>query len=130
MEVDFLTTVSPRNVTKTPGLMEFGRASGTHTAHSTASSWASRLRAPSSQSQSGKLSFIPPALVNGKKEIHLSSTDFVDEIRACEKWLVGSFVGKRLSYVYVKSVLTKLWKPKGEFEMISRGDSMLNTNLL
>ena len=121
MEVDFLTTVSPRNVTKTPGLMEFGRASGTHTAHSTASSWASRLRAPSSQSQSGKLSFIPPALVNGKKEIHLSSTDFVDEIRACEKWLVGSFVGKRLSYVYVKSVLTKLWKPKGEFDNDFKG---------
>ena len=125
MDVDVLTTVSYRKVTKSSEPLNSGWASGTPLAHSSASSWASRLRAPPSQSQSGKLSFIPPAIVNGKKEIHLSSIDFVDKIRACEKWLVVSFVGKRLSYVYVKSVLTKLWKPKGEFDMISRGDSML-----
>lgn len=93
--------------------------------NNSASSWAGIVRNPNVQQGSGKLSYVPPAIVDGKKIISLSSADFVDKINSCERMLVGSFVGKRLPYTYVKSVLKTLWKPKGEFEMITRGESLL-----
>lgn len=89
------------------------------------SSWAGIVRNPNVQQGCGKLSYVPPAMVDGKKVISLSSADFVEKINSCERMLVGSFVGKRLPYMYVKNVLKTLWKPKGEFEMITRGESLL-----
>lgn len=69
-----------------------------------------------------KLFHHKPQLVNGKSFIPAS--DFEEEIRVCEKMLVGYFVGSRLSFHIVEKAMKEIWKLKGDFRLTINGDSI------
>lgn len=69
-----------------------------------------------------KLFHHKPQLVNGKSFIPAS--DFEEEIRVCEKMLIGYFVGSRLSFHIVEKAMKEIWKLKGGFRLTINGDSI------
>ncbi|KAF6154882.1 hypothetical protein GIB67_018319 [Kingdonia uniflora] len=56
--------------------------------------------------------------------IEVDEDDFEMKNNKFEEFLVGSYIGKKLAYIFVKETLTKLWALKGEFEMSTKGFSM------
>ncbi|OVA18816.1 protein of unknown function DUF4283 [Macleaya cordata] len=75
-------------------------------------------------SSSSSLTFIPPIEIDGQKAASFATTDFADQINMCEKFLIGSFVGRRLPYTMVKETLMKIWNLKGEFTLTIHGESV------
>ncbi|KAF6143228.1 hypothetical protein GIB67_039011 [Kingdonia uniflora] len=88
---------------------------------STRKSWAELCGANSLSRGNTILSYTPPNIINGHAYITVSPKDVVNNDKMFKNHLVGSFVGRKLSYLFVRETLTKLWKLKGEFEMTTQG---------
>ncbi|OVA06397.1 protein of unknown function DUF4283 [Macleaya cordata] len=73
-------------------------------------------------SLSSNLKYSPPSLVNGKLVATIQSKDVQEQIVVCASYVVGSFVGRSLTYNLVKSTLTKSWNLHGDFEMTIHGE--------
>lgn len=71
-----------------------------------------------------KLPFHKPQSINGKLISVISPEDLVDEIRVCDKFLVGYFVGRKLPFHIVKESMDKAWKLKGNYRLTIHEESM------
>ncbi|KAF5188934.1 Zinc knuckle (CCHC-type) family protein [Thalictrum thalictroides] len=69
-----------------------------------------------------EFTYIPPIIVDGKPEVHVKSDQFKHFEQKYARLIVGSFIGKRHAYMYVKETLQKLWKIK-EFVMNTYGNN-------
>ncbi|KAF5185520.1 hypothetical protein FRX31_024893, partial [Thalictrum thalictroides] len=85
-------------------------------------SWADVL----SRATVGKnsLEYIPPMIVEGKPVIHVQFEQFIHLKEKNSKLVIGSFIGRRPGYAYVKDVVTRMWKLKNPFIMRAYGDRM------
>lgn len=63
-------------------------------------------------------------MINGKNDSVISMADFEHDVKKCEDLVVGAFVGRRLSFKFVKNSLLRLWRLKGEVHMTLHGDFM------
>ncbi|KAF5175359.1 Zinc knuckle (CCHC-type) family protein [Thalictrum thalictroides] len=70
------------------------------------------------------LEYIPPMIVEGKLVIHVQSEQFIHLKEKNSKLVVGSFIGRRPGYAYVKDVVTRMWRLKNPFIMRANGDRM------
>ncbi|KAF5195204.1 hypothetical protein FRX31_015210 [Thalictrum thalictroides] len=70
------------------------------------------------------LEYIPPMIVEGKPVIHVQSEQFIHLKEKNSKFVVGSFIGRRPGYAYVKDVVTRMWRLKNPFIMRAYGDRM------
>ncbi|KAF6175989.1 hypothetical protein GIB67_029375 [Kingdonia uniflora] len=93
------------------------------------STYEEMIGAPRKVISSTKLTFIPPTIVDGKPVVKINTVDFADETKECESMLVGNFVGKRLPFMFVKTILLRLWELKGELEMTTKGISRVGSAL-
>ncbi|KAF6156099.1 hypothetical protein GIB67_007474 [Kingdonia uniflora] len=87
-------------------------------------SWASLLSVPSKVR--GKIPLVYTSVVGDEFNpvIDISENEFGEEKKKYEDYLVGSFIGKKLAYQFVKDTLSKLWALKGDFEMSTKGFNM------
>ncbi|KAF6146581.1 hypothetical protein GIB67_008867 [Kingdonia uniflora] len=85
-----------------------------------ANSWASLMKGPSKNKGFANLVYIPPILVEGKKILNISLSEFEKDNSIHEQLLVGYFIGRKLAYSYVKATLSALWALKGDLEMTVR----------
>ncbi|KAF5175838.1 Zinc knuckle (CCHC-type) family protein, partial [Thalictrum thalictroides] len=60
----------------------------------------------------------------GKPVIHVQSEQFIHLKEKNSKLVVGSFIGRRPGYAYVKDVVTRMWRLKNPFIMRAYGDRM------
>ncbi|KAF5181642.1 hypothetical protein FRX31_028771, partial [Thalictrum thalictroides] len=60
----------------------------------------------------------------GKPVIHVQSEQFIHLKEKNSKLVVGSFIGRRPGYAYVKDVVTRMWRLKNPFVMRAYGDRM------
>ncbi|KAF6153152.1 hypothetical protein GIB67_034874 [Kingdonia uniflora] len=56
--------------------------------------------------------------------VDISNSEFGEENNKLEDYLVGSFIGKKLAYLFVKETHSKLWALKGDFEMSTKEFNM------
>ncbi|KAF5181693.1 hypothetical protein FRX31_028719 [Thalictrum thalictroides] len=56
------------------------------------------------------MKYVPPTLVEGKPVVHVKSSQFAHLHKKHEKLVVGSFIGRRPGYSYVKEMVNKAWK--------------------
>ncbi|XP_026456778.1 uncharacterized protein LOC113357549 [Papaver somniferum] len=63
-------------------------------------------------------------VVDGKKSMDILYEVYDEDIRVCEDKVIGAFVGRRLPFNWVQSVVNRAWKPKGEIQMTIHGESM------
>ncbi|OVA15353.1 hypothetical protein BVC80_1559g13 [Macleaya cordata] len=75
--------------------------------------WVSLFASSNRLLPAAALSFIPPTVVDGQLTVSISSDDYKDQVRSCENFLIGTFVGRRLPYTFVKESLVKVWGLKG-----------------
>ncbi|KAF6147804.1 hypothetical protein GIB67_041896 [Kingdonia uniflora] len=85
-----------------------------------ASSWELLMKGPSKNRRFTNLAYTPPEVVEGKKILNISSSDFEEDNSVHEQLLVGHFIGRKLAYSFVKATLSALWALKGELEMSVR----------
>ncbi|OVA15714.1 protein of unknown function DUF4283 [Macleaya cordata] len=111
------TAAEPLNLAAGPSSL-----SSTNHAHPNVP-WVSLFASSKRLSSSAVLSFIPPTSVEGKLMVTISSDDYKEQIRTCDEFLIGSFVGRRLPYSLVKESLVKVWGLKGEFSLTIHGQS-------
>ncbi|KAF5191438.1 hypothetical protein FRX31_018975 [Thalictrum thalictroides] len=70
------------------------------------------------------LEYIPLMIVEGKPVIHVQSEQFIHLKEKNSKLVVGSFIGRRPGYAYVKDIVTRMWRLKNPFIMRAYGDRM------
>ncbi|KAF5176856.1 hypothetical protein FRX31_033557, partial [Thalictrum thalictroides] len=63
-------------------------------------------------------------MVEGKPVIHIRSEQFSHVQERNSNLVVGSFVGRRPGFAYVRDVVTRLWKLKNSFIMRPYGHKM------
>ncbi|KAL5706225.1 hypothetical protein ACHQM5_024423 [Ranunculus cassubicifolius] len=68
-----------------------------------------------------KIRYIPPSLNNGRSVVHIKSSQFERLKPHYENLVIGSFVGTRKEYNFVKKIVTTTWKPKKGFVMKTYG---------
>ncbi|KAF6175484.1 hypothetical protein GIB67_021974 [Kingdonia uniflora] len=88
------------------------------------SSWASLLSVPSKGRGKIPLLYTPCVGSEDNPVIEVDEAELEMEKSKFEEYLVGSFIGKKLAYIFVKETLTKLWALKGDFEMSTKGFNM------
>ncbi|KAF6145940.1 hypothetical protein GIB67_007959, partial [Kingdonia uniflora] len=90
----------------------------------TMKSWASLLSVPSKGRGKILLLYTPVSGDELNPIVDISGSDFGDEYKKFENYLVGSFIGKKLAYLFVKETLSKMWALIGDFKMSTKGFSM------
>ncbi|GAV71326.1 DUF4283 domain-containing protein [Cephalotus follicularis] len=67
--------------------------------------------------ESQKLSFIAPVVVNGESMAELPEEVLIEGAKEWEHALVGFFVGKKIPFRSLQSVLNKKWSATGKFSI-------------
>lgn len=85
--------------------------------------WSTILLKNKSVLSKASMKFIPNFEVDNERVVAVSSLDFEAKVKQCENLVVGVFVVKRLAYFFVKSVIERVWKTKGSFNLTLHGES-------
>ncbi|KAL5716709.1 hypothetical protein ACHQM5_009837 [Ranunculus cassubicifolius] len=67
------------------------------------------------------LRFIPPTMVEGKPEVHISTSQLQGVKDMNSKLVVGNFIGKKSSFSYVRACAEQFWETK-DFTMRTQGE--------
>ncbi|KAF6138881.1 hypothetical protein GIB67_018612 [Kingdonia uniflora] len=90
----------------------------------TVKNWASLLAGPSMGRGKIPLTYTPVSGDETNPVVDISDNEFGEENKKYEDYLVGSFIGRKLAYLFVKDTLSKFWALKGDFEMSTKGFNM------
>ncbi|XP_026396164.1 uncharacterized protein LOC113290791 [Papaver somniferum] len=77
-------------------------------------SWSSLFDRKKESITSADMEFFSYPIIDGKKSMDIPYEVFDEDIRQCEDKVVGAFVGSRLNFNWVKSVVNRAWKPKAK----------------